>query len=136
MGETYEPSDVEEAVHLQAVAQTRDSSRSEMGDSGDDPTQHREEENSPIATEQLRAMGRNRNWRGHVRAWAPELIWTLLSIMVFIALVVTLRQYDERPVPEWSFGLTLNTVVAFLSTICRSMTVVPIGEGLSQLEWN
>ncbi|CAG9984881.1 unnamed protein product, partial [Clonostachys byssicola] len=115
---------------------TANSSRIEIGHCSKDPTQQMEQKSSLVTTEQFKVLGRNRSSTGHVRAWAPELIWAFLSIMVFIALVITLRQYDKRPVPEWRFGLTLNTVVAFLSTICRSMTVVPISEGLSQLKWN
>lgn len=74
--------------------------------------------------------------RQHVKAWAPEGAWCFLSIAILIALVVLLSQYDEKPLPQWSLGLTLNTLTAVLTTLCRSCTVIPIAEGLSQLKWN
>lgn len=71
-----------------------------------------------------------------IKAWAPEFGWIFLAIALFIALVVTLQQYDNKGLPDWPMGLTLNTLVAFLATMCRSVIIIPIAEGLSQLKWN
>ncbi|CAI6099212.1 unnamed protein product [Clonostachys chloroleuca] len=72
----------------------------------------------------------------HVWAWIEELVWCLLIVVIFIVLVVVLSQYDNKHMPNWPMGLTLNTLVAFLATVCRAMTLVPIIEGVSQLKWN
>ncbi|CAG9986482.1 unnamed protein product [Clonostachys byssicola] len=60
----------------------------------------------------------------------------MLSIMILVALVVLLYKFDGKPAPSWRFGLTLNTIVAFLSTICWATMMVPVTEALSQLKWN
>ena len=71
-----------------------------------------------------------------IKAWAPEFGWIFLAVAIFVALVVTLQQYDNKGLPDWPMGLTLNTLVAFLATMCRSVIIIPIAEGLSQLKWN
>lgn len=72
----------------------------------------------------------------HLKAWSPEATWCLLTVGVFIGLVVLLAQHDGKKIPEWPLGLTLNTVVALLATMCRFMTFIPVTEGISQLKWN
>ncbi|CAH0045024.1 unnamed protein product [Clonostachys solani] len=56
--------------------------------------------------------------------------------MILVALVALLHMFDGKPAPNWRFGLTLNTIVAFLSTICRATMMVPVTVALSQLKWN
>lgn len=71
----------------------------------------------------------------HFKAWSPEAAWCLLSLLVFISLVIVLAEYEGRPMPVWPLGLTLNTIVALLATLCRFMTFLPVAEGISQLKW-
>lgn len=71
-----------------------------------------------------------------LRSWLPEVLWTLVSIACLIAIAVVLKLYDGQPLPNWPLGITLNTLVAFLSTLCRAAFIVPVMEGLSQLKWN
>jgi hypothetical protein len=79
-------------------------------------------------------IGRGVFW--HLEAWAGEIIWSFLVVLLFLTLVIILTVYDGRPMPKWPMGLTLNTVIAILATISRAFTVIPITEGLSQLKWN
>ncbi|TEA17003.1 hypothetical protein C8034_v000534 [Colletotrichum sidae] len=75
--------------------------------------------------------------RFHVlRGWWPEIVWCIVSIVCIIVLVVVLHAYDGQPLPNWPSGLTLNTVVAFISTFCRTSFVLPVMESLSQYKWN
>ncbi|CAG9983269.1 unnamed protein product [Clonostachys byssicola] len=72
----------------------------------------------------------------YTKAWTPEIIWCLLTIGILIAIVAVLRHFDGKPMPQWPMDLTLNTLLAFLATICRSMTIIPLAEAISQLKWN
>lgn len=72
----------------------------------------------------------------HLKSWAPETSCCLLTVMILVALAVVLSMYDRKPLPQWPLGLTLNTIVALLATLCRSLIVIPIAEGISQLKWN
>lgn len=68
--------------------------------------------------------------------WASEASWCLVASLFLGLLVFALKQFDGKAQPKWPLGLSLNTLIAFLSTICRSIMVQPIAEGLLQLKWN
>ena len=70
-----------------------------------------------------------------MRGWWQEFAWELLSIGSFIALVVLLRHYNDKSLPEMTLGVTLNTIVAILSTTCRAAFIVPVMEAVAQLKW-
>ena len=60
----------------------------------------------------------------------------MLTIGLFVALVVVLVHYNNKRLPDWPLGLTLNTAVAALATAARSVIIIPVTEGISQLKWN
>ncbi|CAI0651714.1 unnamed protein product, partial [Colletotrichum noveboracense] len=59
-----------------------------------------------------------------------------LSIASLGALVVLLYGFNDQPLPDWPSGITVNTAVAFISTVARTAFTVPVAEGLSQCKWN
>lgn len=67
-------------------------------------------------------------------SWWPEIIWCVFAVGLLAALIGLLKAFDGKPAPEWF--VSLNTVVAAISTICRAAMVIPVSEGLSQLKWN
>ncbi|KAF4816302.1 hypothetical protein CGCSCA5_v006645 [Colletotrichum siamense] len=75
------------------------------------------------------------SWNATFLAWWQELIWCAISLISVCALYILLRHYDNRKLPDWPSGLTLNTVIALLATVARSAFVIPVSEGLSQLKW-
>ncbi|KAH7312656.1 hypothetical protein B0I35DRAFT_481094 [Stachybotrys elegans] len=68
--------------------------------------------------------------------WYPEILWCVASIFLFCSIVAVLAWRNNKPLPNWYGSLTVNTVVALLSTVCRAATIVPVSEGISQLKWN
>ncbi|KAF6787643.1 hypothetical protein CMUS01_16437 [Colletotrichum musicola] len=46
-----------------------------------------------------------------------------------------LRYFNNKPLPQWPLGLTLNTAIALLATFARAAFIVPVSESLSQLKW-
>lgn len=89
--------------------------------------------NEPATTSR---RGPRRGLFGHIGAWTKEIVWCIVSVILVVVLVITLAQYDNKELPKWKMGLTLNTVIAIIATVCRSAMVVPVAEGLSQLKWN
>ncbi|VUC23507.1 unnamed protein product [Clonostachys rosea] len=71
-----------------------------------------------------------------LKAWYPELLWVAFDIALLVALIIILAEFNDKPMPKWKLGLTLNTVVAILSTVSRAMTIIPLVEAMSQLKWN
>ncbi|KAF6814700.1 hypothetical protein CSOJ01_03923 [Colletotrichum sojae] len=71
-----------------------------------------------------------------LNGWWLEIFCCWLSIACVAALAVFLKAYDDQPLPEWPSGITVNTVVALLSTVTRTAFTIPVAEGLSQCKWN
>lgn len=69
--------------------------------------------------------------------WLPELFASVLSIASLLALVIVLRAYDGRGITDLNLpaSLTLNGIVAAISTFNRVCLMVPVGAALSQEAW-
>jgi hypothetical protein len=48
---------------------------------------------------------------------------------------VVLHRYDGDQPPQWSVGITLNTFIAFFSSVAKLAFLIPVIEGLGQLKW-
>lgn len=63
----------------------------------------------------------------------------ILGILLIIALIVVLRVYDGQLAPRFGAvfngALTLNTIVAILSTASKAALLYPVTECISQLKW-
>lgn len=69
-----------------------------------------------------------------LRWWLPELFASLLSVVSFIALVALVHHYEGKGVQDLNLpaSLTLNGLVALLSTLIRAALMVPVASALSQ----
>ena len=72
-----------------------------------------------------------------LRWWQPELFASALTLAAFIALIAVINHYDGVAVQDLKFptSLTLNGLIALLSTFIRASLMVPIGSALSQEAW-
>jgi hypothetical protein len=72
-----------------------------------------------------------------VKWWLPELTASCISLSCLIALIIVLAQYNGQAVAGLTMpaGLTLNGIVAALSTLNRASLMVPVGACLSQEAW-
>lgn len=71
------------------------------------------------------------------RWWLTELVASLLSLGSFLSLVAILNHYDGRGLQEINlpYSLTLNGVIAAISTLIRVTLMVPVEASLSQDAW-
>ncbi|KAM0816194.1 hypothetical protein AB5N19_01995 [Seiridium cardinale] len=67
--------------------------------------------------------------------WIPEIAWCCVSVACVIAIVTVLHNFDGRQPPKWGDGITLNTFIAFFSSIAKLALLIPVIEGLGQLKW-
>ncbi|KAK6814647.1 hypothetical protein RU639_009324 [Aspergillus parasiticus] len=63
-----------------------------------------------------------------------DILGLTLSLAILIAIVVILRTYDGQQQPTWR-GVSLNTVLSWLSTVAKGCIAFPLSSGLSQLKW-
>ena len=71
----------------------------------------------------------------HKGSWWPEIISWIISFLCMVAVVVVLLRYNKGPLPEWWFGMTLNTFLTIMSITATTVLAVPLANGISQLKW-
>ena len=75
-------------------------------------------------------------WHSLDTWWGFEIASLVLSFASFVALILLLQQWDKRPPQQWSYShLTLNGLVAILSTVTRAALLVPVAAAISQAKW-
>ena len=50
-------------------------------------------------------------------------------------IILLLWYFNGKPPPNWQIGITLNTALAFLTSLTKVAFLVPAVEGLGQLKW-
>lgn len=64
-----------------------------------------------------------------------EFLATLVSFVCFGAIVGILIHFNGRQIPRLARGITLNGLIAFVTTVARSLVLVPVSSGIGQLKW-
>lgn len=68
-------------------------------------------------------------------SWLLELGGLFLALLSMGALIVTLLLYQNKGVPQWGWGLTLNSLLSILSQITTVSITMVLAEALSQQKW-
>jgi hypothetical protein len=63
-----------------------------------------------------------------------DIIALVLSAGILLAIVGLLQRYDGKKQPDWKH-LSLNTVIAWLSTLSKGCIVLLLGRSMGQLKW-
>lgn len=67
--------------------------------------------------------------------WYGETLILSFSFLSFLAIVIVLAVYDEKPSPSLKWGLKLNTIISILATACKSSLIFVVSEAMGQLKW-
>jgi hypothetical protein len=67
--------------------------------------------------------------------WIAETVACIFSIACITAIASILYVYDDRPIPRFPSGVTLNTIVSILSTSARSAIISTASTCVGQLKW-
>ncbi|KAJ3565318.1 hypothetical protein NPX13_g7551 [Xylaria arbuscula] len=73
------------------------------------------------------------------KLWANTWLWeissiTLSGVCLTLALSILLR-YDQKLVPQFAYGITLNAIISTLTTFSKSFLLVAVAGAISQLKW-
>ena len=63
-----------------------------------------------------------------------DIIALVLSAGILLAVVGLLQRYDGKKQPDWKH-LSLNTVIAWFSTLSKGCIVLLLGRSMGQLKW-
>ncbi|KAF6811683.1 hypothetical protein CPLU01_15061 [Colletotrichum plurivorum] len=83
-----------------------------------------------------RGGARKNIMRQILHGWWQEFAYCAVGVAALAALAGVLHRFDGETMPDWPSGLTLNTIVALLATVCRAAFVIPVTEALAQAKWN
>lgn len=68
--------------------------------------------------------------------WVQELISWGFSAVCMMTIVGVLWHYDNKTLPQWKLGITLNVFISTFSNLARASLLLPTAEALGQLKWN
>jgi len=69
------------------------------------------------------------------RSWLFEATGLLLAAVALGILVVVLKVHQDKPIPKWPVGMTLNTLASIISTVFRSSLMISVVSAPSQSGW-
>lgn len=68
-------------------------------------------------------------------SWIWEVVAMLLAVGAIASIIALLVRYNGRPLPSWPYEITLNALIAVLTTIANASMAFPLSSGLGQLKW-
>ncbi|KAJ3578589.1 hypothetical protein NPX13_g1975 [Xylaria arbuscula] len=67
--------------------------------------------------------------------WIWELISWLISSVLLAGVILTLSLHQNQPLPEWPFGITINALISFLSSLSTSALIGVVASIIGQGGW-
>ncbi|KAH8651553.1 hypothetical protein BGZ60DRAFT_569190 [Tricladium varicosporioides] len=88
-------------------------------------------------TETAPAIGgpRNSSRIGTLLSWSLEIVSCAFTCVLFAGIIVILRAYDHRPLPQMPFKISMNSLLSILVTIQKAMIGFVAAQGIGQLKW-
>ncbi|KAB8207581.1 hypothetical protein BDV34DRAFT_67357 [Aspergillus parasiticus] len=91
---------------------------------------------SPDGSEIHHQSDQDRSWSSKVNDyWVWEVLFCVGSLIALVAVIVVLRIYDGSPLPEWPYGITINSVLSWITQVFTSCIVGVAAPCVSQSKW-
>ncbi|KAH1644592.1 hypothetical protein KXX16_001819 [Aspergillus fumigatus] len=77
--------------------------------------------------------------RGHVGAdtgWKLEILACLVFLTALAAMVATLYPHQGKPLPQWPFRVSINTLLSIYGGVMKAATIYVVGSCVGQLQWS
>jgi Protein of unknown function (DUF3176) len=84
---------------------------------------------------QQRRQNQNGGRFHFLEIWWLELSSCALFVAALAAVVITIYPYEGRPLPQWPYHLTINSLISVYIVILKAAMLLVAAEGLSQLKW-
>ncbi|RDW63084.1 DUF3176 domain-containing protein [Aspergillus mulundensis] len=77
-----------------------------------------------------------RSWSSlTANTWFWEILAILFSLACFTSIICVLIVCNDKPQPRFSYGVTLNAIIAILATASKSSLIYVVSECIGQLKW-
>lgn len=68
--------------------------------------------------------------------WAMEIFSIVIAFGAVGSIIGLLARYDGKALPSWPYDITLNALIAVLTTVANTAMAVVLSSGLGQLKWD
>jgi hypothetical protein len=88
----------------------------------------------PSQYSKYKCMNRQRQ-SSNLSSWAFEIITIFFAFGAVGGIIGVLAQFNNRPLPDWPYYITLNALISLLATVAIATTSISLHNGISQLKW-
>ncbi|KAF1839422.1 hypothetical protein BDW02DRAFT_593774 [Decorospora gaudefroyi] len=74
--------------------------------------------------------------RSRITSWMFEILALIASVASTVAIVAILIHQNGKPLADWTFRFTVNTVIATLGTVARTTLAFALSACIGQQKWN
>ncbi|KAL2006985.1 hypothetical protein VTN00DRAFT_8423 [Thermoascus crustaceus] len=79
---------------------------------------------------------RGTSFLGYVfQSWLLEILSLVIGLLALVAIIVVLLEYNGQPLPDWPFGITMNSLISVFAKVLGIGLMMPIAEVISQAKW-
>ena len=96
---------------------------------------HTEEATAMVPEKPTKDTADKSGFVSKLNAWR---VWDILALIfalgILVAIIIILGLYDNKEQLNWKY-MSLNTLLSWLSTVCKGSILLPASAALSQLKW-
>ncbi|KAK4196282.1 hypothetical protein QBC40DRAFT_268560 [Triangularia verruculosa] len=70
------------------------------------------------------------------KIWGLETLSLIVGFLVFAGIIALLASHDQKQLPSWPLKISLNSVLAFLTTVAKAAFMWPVSNAISQAKWS
>ncbi|KAL4997551.1 hypothetical protein BDV10DRAFT_201811 [Aspergillus recurvatus] len=67
--------------------------------------------------------------------WIWEIVSCFVCLVCLACIVTVLLEYDGKPLPEWPYGITINSVLSWITQVFTACMIGVVATCLSQSKW-
>jgi hypothetical protein len=71
-----------------------------------------------------------------VRSWSWEIASLIFAIALLVAIIAVPAHYNDKVLKRWPYDISLNTIIAILSTFMRASMMLVVAELVGQMGWH
>lgn len=68
--------------------------------------------------------------------WKLEILACLVFLTALAAMVATLYPHQGKPLPQWPFRVSINTLLSIYGGVMKAATIYVVGSCVGQLQWS
>lgn len=84
---------------------------------------------------QQKASRHRAGQRRQLMIWSFETVCSATFVAAFVAIVAVLSAFEHKPIPQWRYGLTLNTMISIFVVVLKASMLSVASQCLSHLKW-